>query len=290
MGRWLDARRFKGLRQPARTFLLYGPPGTGKVRAGGPQQQAGTRCLCVQPARAAALCRARLLVLLPIQTLLVEKVAAEAGFTLLAVSPSMILSKWAGDSEKAVSQVFDLARTMQPAILFLVRQQQQWLQQQLLLMHASPQLLTPLLCLRRPQDEVDSLGQSRGDAADTSSRRLLTELLIQLNRIADDEGVYIFAATNRMQVCGCMHARKVPRKLCPAHSTCTAEPADAQCAPAVAAPTDAPLLPPCAAPTRPGLRPRAAAALQPAHLRAAAGRAAAARLLGGGAGAAGDGC
>jgi hypothetical protein len=32
----------------------------------------------------------------------------------------MILSKWAGDSEKAVSQVFDLARTMQPSILFLV--------------------------------------------------------------------------------------------------------------------------------------------------------------------------
>ncbi|KAF6249411.1 P-loop containing nucleoside triphosphate hydrolase protein [Scenedesmus sp. NREL 46B-D3] len=73
---------FKGIRQPARTFLLYGPPGTGK-------------------------------------TMLVEKVAAEAEFSLLSISPSMILSKWAGDSEKAVSQVFDLARTMQPSILFL---------------------------------------------------------------------------------------------------------------------------------------------------------------------------
>lgn len=54
------------------------------------------------------------------QTMLVEKVAAEAELSLLSISPSMILSKWAGDSEKAVSQVFDLARTMQPSILFLV--------------------------------------------------------------------------------------------------------------------------------------------------------------------------
>lgn len=77
------ACRFKGIRQPARTFLLYGPPGTGK-------------------------------------TLLVEKVAAEAGFMLLSVSPSMILSKWAGDSEKAISGVFDIAKSFQPCIIFLV--------------------------------------------------------------------------------------------------------------------------------------------------------------------------
>jgi hypothetical protein len=77
------ACRFKGIRQPARTFLLYGPPGTGK-------------------------------------TLLVEKVAAEAGFMLLSLSPSMILSKWAGDSEKAISGVFDIAKSLQPCIIFLV--------------------------------------------------------------------------------------------------------------------------------------------------------------------------
>lgn len=77
------ACRFKGIRQPARTFLLYGPPGTGK-------------------------------------TLLVEKVAAEAAFMLLSISPSMILSKWAGDSEKAISGVFDIAKSFQPCIIFLV--------------------------------------------------------------------------------------------------------------------------------------------------------------------------
>jgi hypothetical protein len=50
----------------------------------------------------------------------VEKVAAEAGFMLLSISPSMILSKWAGDSEKAISGVFDIARSFQPCIIFLV--------------------------------------------------------------------------------------------------------------------------------------------------------------------------
>lgn len=79
------ALRFKGIRQPARAFLLHGPAGTGK-------------------------------------TLLVEKVAAEAGFMLLSISPSMILSKWAGDSEKAISGVFDIARSFQPCIIFLVRE------------------------------------------------------------------------------------------------------------------------------------------------------------------------
>lgn len=57
---------------------------------------------------------------LRLQTMLVEKVAAEAELHLLSISPSMILSKWSGDSEKAISQVFDLARTMQPALLFMV--------------------------------------------------------------------------------------------------------------------------------------------------------------------------
>jgi SpoVK/Ycf46/Vps4 family AAA+-type ATPase len=55
-----------------------------------------------------------------VQTLLVEKLAAESGLVLLCASPSTILSKWAGDSEKAVRRLFELARTMQPCLLFLV--------------------------------------------------------------------------------------------------------------------------------------------------------------------------
>lgn len=59
-------------------------------------------------------------------------------------------------------------------------------------------LLLLMLC---SQDEVDSLGQSRSSNTDAGARRLLTELLIQFNRVAEEEGLYVFAATNRMQVC-----------------------------------------------------------------------------------------
>jgi hypothetical protein len=54
------------------------------------------------------------------------------------------------------------------------------------------------------QDEVDSLGQSRCSSTDAGARRLLTELLMQFTRTAGEEGVYVFGATNRMQVGSCM--------------------------------------------------------------------------------------
>ena len=50
------------------------------------------------------------------------------------------------------------------------------------------------------QDEIDSLGQARGDNDDSSSRRLLTELLLQMTGVQHKDGIYIFAATNRIQV------------------------------------------------------------------------------------------
>jgi SpoVK/Ycf46/Vps4 family AAA+-type ATPase len=50
------------------------------------------------------------------------------------------------------------------------------------------------------QDEIDSLGQTRGANDDASSRRLLTELLLQMTGIQNEDGIYIFAATNRIQV------------------------------------------------------------------------------------------
>jgi hypothetical protein len=142
----------------------------------------------------------------------VEKVAAEAGFTLLALSPSSILSKWwvwrcssyissslipsasarsnpptprtyprrSGESEKALQLAFDVARTMAPSIIFF--------------------------------DEVDALGQARGGAGDdASSRRLLTELLLQMNGLAGEEGVYVFGATNRMGDCDAALLRRFER-------------------------------------------------------------------------------
>lgn len=67
-------------------------------------------------------------------------------------------------------------------------------------------VVTRVLLLCFLQDEVDSLGQSRDSNSDAGARRLLTELLIQFNKVAEQDGVYIFAATNRMQVSSVLEA------------------------------------------------------------------------------------
>ena len=54
------------------------------------------------------------------KTMLVEKLASESGMVLLALTPSSVLSKWSGESEKMIRSVFVTASTMQPAIVFIV--------------------------------------------------------------------------------------------------------------------------------------------------------------------------
>ncbi|GAX85588.1 hypothetical protein CEUSTIGMA_g13003.t1 [Chlamydomonas eustigma] len=135
---------FRGYRQPAKTFLLVGPPGTGK-------------------------------------TMLVEKLAAEAGLVLLSVTPSSVLSKWSGESEKAVRSIFAAACALQPSIVFL--------------------------------DEVDALAGQRTSGDDAASRRLLTELLIQLSSSMQQDHVFTFACTNRIQDCDTALLRRFERRI-----------------------------------------------------------------------------
>jgi len=75
------------------------------------------------------------------------------------------VSKWLGESEKLVRNLFELARTHKPSIIFI--------------------------------DEVDSLCSSRSDNESESARRIKTEFLVQMQGVGNDtEGILVLGATN----------------------------------------------------------------------------------------------
>lgn len=95
------------------------------------------------------------------------QVCAEGGIPLLSLSPSALLSKWCGESERAVRDAFQAARALQPCAVFL--------------------------------DEVDSLAPQRRSCDDPVARRVLTELLIQMSALGGEDRVFVLAATNRIE-------------------------------------------------------------------------------------------
>ena len=121
---------FKGkARQPWKGILLYGPAGCGK-------------------------------------TLIAKAVAAEVNATFFNVSAANIVSKWLGESERLVLNLFKMARENQPSIIFI--------------------------------DELDSVGVTRSGDDVGGERRLKTQLLTELQGLSSehDERITMIGATN----------------------------------------------------------------------------------------------
>jgi transitional endoplasmic reticulum ATPase len=117
---------------PPRGVLLYGPPGTGK-------------------------------------TLLAKAVASESKANFISIKGPEVMSKWVGESEKAVRELFKKARQVAPTIVFL--------------------------------DELDSIAPMRGtDTGSHVTDSVVNQLLTSIDGLESMEGVVVIGATNRPDI------------------------------------------------------------------------------------------
>ena len=119
--------------KPPKGILLYGIPGTGK-------------------------------------TLLAKAVASESEANFISIKGPELLSKWVGESEKGVREVFRKAKQTAPTVIFF--------------------------------DEIDSIASTRsGDDGDSGmTKRVVNQLLTEMDGLEELEDVAIIAATNRPDI------------------------------------------------------------------------------------------
>jgi AAA family ATPase len=99
------------------------------------------------------------------KTLMAKALATESSMNFLAVRGPELLSKWLGESEKAVQGLFRRARAAAPSIVFF--------------------------------DEIDALASKRGDTSAGVNDRVLSQLLAEIDGIQGLRRVVVIAATNR---------------------------------------------------------------------------------------------
>ncbi len=115
--------------EPPKGVLLYGPPGTGK-------------------------------------TLIAKAIASESGANFVPVKGPQLLSKWVGESERAVREIFKKARQVAPSIIFF--------------------------------DELDSLAPARSEGAESRViESVLNQILTEIDGLEELRGVVVMGATNR---------------------------------------------------------------------------------------------
>jgi transitional endoplasmic reticulum ATPase len=123
----------KGDVSPPTGILLYGPPGTGK-------------------------------------TLIAKAVANESEANFISIKGPELISKWVGESEKGVREVFRKARASAPCVIFF--------------------------------DEIDAIAPRRsgGDGDNQVTQRVVSQLLTEMDGLEELKGVVVLGATNRVDI------------------------------------------------------------------------------------------
>jgi len=118
--------------KPPKGILLYGPPGTGK-------------------------------------TLIAKAVANETESNFISVKGPQLISKYVGESERGIRELFRKARAASPCILFF--------------------------------DELDAIAPIRGHSGDSGvTERVISQLLTEMDGLEELKGVVVLAATNRIDI------------------------------------------------------------------------------------------